>query len=248
MAGSGGVTIEDIDLADVGGDGLEARRGRDTLGGEPFAVEVDRGGDATEEGRMVVGGGSVNIALSIEADSPGVVVELMKKFESGPVLGEAVGAHTEASRGYLTSESGIADGSPDLVVETVAEVGWSGMGVIGAPTGEEDLLVIGHIVTIGVLEKVGVWGLVKIDAAISEGEGSGNVELVSEDGDLVAFAIAIGVFKNFQGIITWFVAPDFVDKLNILVGVVKKAERSGARHGMVNLRHDDPIGSPLPST
>ena len=51
-----------------------------------------------------------------------------------------------------------------------------------------------------------------------------------------------------RGLQTQVAKKSLVDKLNILVGVVKKAERSGARHGIVNLRHDDPIGSPLPST
>ena len=51
-----------------------------------------------------------------------------------------------------------------------------------------------------------------------------------------------------RGLQTQVARKSLVDKLNILVGVVKKAERSGARHGIVNLRHDDPIGSPLPST
>ena len=51
-----------------------------------------------------------------------------------------------------------------------------------------------------------------------------------------------------RGLQTQVARKSLVDKLSILVGVVKKAERSGARHGIVNLRHDDPIGSPLPST
>ena len=51
-----------------------------------------------------------------------------------------------------------------------------------------------------------------------------------------------------RGLETEVAKKSLVLKLNTLLGVVKKAERSGARHGIVNLRHDDPIGSPLPST
>jgi hypothetical protein len=71
------------------------------------------------------------------------------------------------------------------------------VGVIGAPAGEDDFFEVSFVVAIGVLQKEGVWGLVEEDAAVGEDEGGGDVELVGEDGDFVAFAVAVGVFEDF---------------------------------------------------
>jgi hypothetical protein len=86
VAGGGGVAIEDVDLADVGGDGLEGLGVGDALGGESFSAFVDAGGDAAEEGGMVVGGGAEDVAVLVEAEAPGVVVELVEEFDIGEVF------------------------------------------------------------------------------------------------------------------------------------------------------------------
>ena len=208
MASGCGVAIEDIDLSNVGRDGLEGFGVCDALGGEAFSAIMYGGGDATEEGRVAVCGGAENVAVVIEAKSPGVVVELVEEFDLGKVLGEAVDAHAEA--GVFGAKARVSHGSPDAVVEPIAEVGGPGVGVIGAPAAEEDFLFIGNVITVGVLQEKGVRCLVENDATVREGEGGGDVELVGEDGDFVAFAVAIGVFKNLERIIARVFAAHFI--------------------------------------
>ncbi|MFM1941647.1 MAG: hypothetical protein RI897_629 [Verrucomicrobiota bacterium] len=79
VAGAGGVLAEGIDLPDVGGDGVEVGGVRDHFGGHAGGIRVGGGGESAEEGGVGVGGGTEDIAGGVEAEAPGIVVELVEE-------------------------------------------------------------------------------------------------------------------------------------------------------------------------
>ena len=70
---------------------------------------------------------------------PGVVGELMEKFEGRSIRTESIHAHTEVE-GFpadFPSETGVADRSPEPIVVSIMQVAGLGMGVADAPSGHE---------------------------------------------------------------------------------------------------------------
>lgn len=199
MAGSGSVAPEDIDLPHVRGDGVEGGRGGDDVSAGTTSAGEDGGGDAAEEAWVVIGGGAKGVAGIVEAESPGVVVELVKELEIRAVFLETVDPHAESLA--IVIVGGVSDGAVELVIESVAEVGRAGMGVAGAPAGEDNLADVRFVVAVGVFQKEGFGGVVNVDASVCEGERGGDVEAIGKDGDLVAASIAIGVFEDFDLIV-----------------------------------------------
>lgn len=76
---AGGVLAEGVDLADVGGDGVEVGGIGDHFGGHAWGIRVGGGGEGAEEGGVGVGGGAEDIAGGVEAETPGIVIELVEK-------------------------------------------------------------------------------------------------------------------------------------------------------------------------
>lgn len=153
MSGGGGVATEDIDLSDVWGDGVERGRGGNedcalAFSTVPIFLRESGSGDAAEEAGVVIGGGAEDIADIIEAEAPGVVVKLVNEFEIRAVFLEAVDTHAEFLAVIVVG--GVADGSPELVIEAVAEIGGASVGVSGAPATEDDFADVGLVVAIGV--------------------------------------------------------------------------------------------------
>ena len=64
------------------------------------------------------------------------------------------------------AEAGIADDPPDPVVEPPSQVARAGVGVAGAPAGEQDLAHVGLAVAVGILEEERVGCLEDDHAAV----------------------------------------------------------------------------------
>lgn len=74
------------------------------------------------------------------------------------------------------------------------------MCVAGGPAGEEFFADIGFVIAVGVFEEEGVWGLVDDDAAVGEGEASGDGEFFGEDDGFVGAAIVVGIFEDADAV------------------------------------------------
>ena len=80
MSASGGVIIERIDLTNIWSNRKKAAGlGNHLSRHSPFSP-MDAVGNPAKKAGIIVGGGSKNITLLVESDTPSVVVELMKKF------------------------------------------------------------------------------------------------------------------------------------------------------------------------
>ena len=95
MTTTGGVGIEGIHLADIGGDGIKTRGTGDHFGTLATLFSIHCCRQASKESGVVIGCGTEDIPCLIEADSPGVVIKLVEKLDIGSVGFEAENAHAE---------------------------------------------------------------------------------------------------------------------------------------------------------
>ena len=90
------MTTEDIDLPEIGRDGMGEVLGVDAFGRHHAEAGGDGGGrDAAEKDRGVVGRPAELVARGIGALSPGIVGELVREFERRTIGLEPVGALAE---------------------------------------------------------------------------------------------------------------------------------------------------------
>ena len=149
---------------------------------------------------------------SLNAQSPGVVAGAAEEnsslvtFNSGnsPLTG-AARLKTKAVKAlaevhlltvHFAVEACVANGSVDPVVEAVMKVARPGVRVVRRPTGEEHLPQVGLAVAVGVLEEERVRSLMDNHTPGVRYQARGNAQLVRECGDLVANALAVGVFTH----------------------------------------------------
>ena len=95
MAAAGSVGIKGIDLPDIGSDGIKARGTGNHLGAHGTIGTIYGGRDAAKESGVVIGGRTEDITRFIEADSPGVVIKLVKELDIRSIGFETKHAHAE---------------------------------------------------------------------------------------------------------------------------------------------------------
>ena len=127
---------------------------------------------SAKKSRVVVGRGTEHIAGLVEADAPGVVVELMQKLHRRAVGAETEHPHAKAMllTADLTVEARVADRAVNPVVKTVAQIARTGVGVARAEAGEEYFTHVRLVVAVGVLEKEELRRVGDDDAAARKGE------------------------------------------------------------------------------
>ena len=172
------------------------------------AFRVDRRGQCAVKGGIVVRGRAEDVPRFVEAESPRVVVKLIEEFHFRSIGAKAenAGAKLEVFPSDIAFETGISDRAIDPVVESVTEVGRSGVRVADSPTGEEDFFPVGFVVAVLVFQKQKVRGLGHDDAVVPESERGRNIEAFGKDSDFVGFAVSIGVLENLDGVVAGAVA------------------------------------------
>ena len=172
MAAAGGVGIKGIDLPDVRRDGEKARRVGNHLCALAALAAVNGRRQSAEKSRVVVGRGAKHIAGLIEADAPGVVVELMQKLHCRAVRAEAEYAHAKAMllSADFAVKGRVTDRAVDPVVKTVAQIARAGVCVARAEAGEEHLTHVRLVVAVCVLKKQELRRVRHDDAAARKGE------------------------------------------------------------------------------
>ena len=95
MSASGGVIIESINLTNIWSNWKKAAGLGNHFRRHSLFSPMDAVGNPSKKARVIVGGGSKNITLLVESDSPSVVVELMKKFHLRSVRFETKGTGTK---------------------------------------------------------------------------------------------------------------------------------------------------------
>ena len=173
---------------------------QDAAGGEPSDLLIVAVGDRQVDARAAVGGRAEEEAFLGDPHAPRVVVRVPEKLELRAIGLEPVEPLAElvplaADRPV---EPGVTDDPVEPVIEAIAEVARPGVGVAGAPAGEENLADVGLVVAVGVLEEQGVGRLVDDQAAVGEGHAGGDAQLVGEDGELVGLAVAVGVLADLD--------------------------------------------------
>ena len=212
-ASGGGVAAEDVDLAEVGGDGVAGVDDVDFFGGLALgAFGVSGGGDAAEEDGGAVGGAAELVAGVVGAVGPGVVGEPVEELELGAVRFEAIGAHGELL--FFAADdafdAGVADAAVDPVVEAVVQVAGLGVGVADAPAVDDGFAEVGFVVAVGVFEVDEFGGGGDDDAFAGEDDAGGEVQFVGEDGEFVGLAVAVGVFADFDAVLAFTGVGDAV--------------------------------------
>ena len=127
----------------------------------------------------------------------------MEKLEGAAIRFEAEQAGRELD--FLTAdgaaESGIAVGGVDPIVEAITEVRNASVSVVGFKSGEQDLADVGVVVAVGVLEKNHVGAVGADETAVDEDGGGGDGKLVSEEGEFVGLAVAVGVLADVNAVV-----------------------------------------------
>ena len=156
LAGTCGVVIESVHLANVGRNRVERAVGRDHLRTHALlSLAVGGGADAAEEARVVVGGRAKYVAGRVETEPPSVVVELVHKLQL-----RSVRLHAEhpGSKALLLAadravKGRVSHGAPDPVVESIAQVRRTGMRVADPPPRRQNLAHVGFVIPVGVLQE-----------------------------------------------------------------------------------------------
>ena len=149
---------------------MEGRVLRDHLGSDASSFTVSGGRKGTEKSRIVVGRGTKGVTGSIEAKAPGVVVELVQKGDLGTIGSHVKDAVPEANLilSLATSITGIAHRAPNAIVQTIAKIGRTSVGISHSPTGIEDFSHVGHVIPVGVLEKKKIRSVSHDDSTIGK--------------------------------------------------------------------------------
>ena len=171
--------------------------------------------NASEETRVVVCGGTKDVPLLVQPDSLGVVVVLMKKFHLRAIGLEAEGSRSEIEffSTDLAIEPGISDRCIDPVVQTVTQIARPGVRIPGSETSKEDFANISLVVTVRILEEQEVRSMGKDYPAPGKGHGSRDVKSLRKNGELVRFAIPVGILANLDPIIA---LPTILDLIRIV--------------------------------
>src|SRR6185503_4514076 len=105
-----------------------------------------------------------------EAEAPGVVVARTDKFQRRAIGLEAKDSLPESDflPANRAAKSGIPDGAPNPVIETIAQVAGRRMRVPHAPTGEEHLPLVRLAVPVRVLKELRLAGMDDDDTAVGE--------------------------------------------------------------------------------
>src|SRR5439155_19535208 len=134
-----------------------------------------------------IGRRSEDDGIFSESEAPGVVIARANKLQRRAIGLETKDSLPEADF-FATNgatKSGIADGSPNPVVESVAQVAGGSVGVAHAPAGEEHLALIGLVVAVCILEKLGFARVDNDDDAVRENKACRDTQLVGENRELV---------------------------------------------------------------
>ena len=171
-----------------------------------------------EETRIVVGRRAEDIAGRIEAKPPSIVVELVQKgdiFAVGAHLKHA-GAKAVGFARLFAGISGIANRAPNLVVESIAQIGRPRMSVANPPTGVQGLAGIRAIVSVQILQKKHIRRLRHDDSAAAGKERGGNVQSFGKNRHSVATPVRIRILQNFDPVVALPSRLDFVGIIDAL--------------------------------
>ena len=91
---------------------------------------------------------------------------------------------------------------PNPIVWTVLKIADSTVSITHGPTGDEHLLEVGNIVTVGILEVDCGLAVLNDDSAAIADQGRGNAQVFSVDGELISLTIVVGVFTNLDAVTT----------------------------------------------
>ena len=99
-------------------------------------------------------------------------------------------------------EGRVTDRAPDPVVESVAQIRRTGVRVARAPPRRQHLAHVRLVVAVGVFQKQEVGRVSDDDSAARESDRGRDIQAFGEHRHLVALAVAVGVFEDFDFVIT----------------------------------------------
>src|SRR6185369_14749813 len=136
-------------------------------------------------------------------EAPGVVVARTDKFQRRAIGLEAKDSLPESDflPANRAAKSGIPDGAPNPVIETIAQVAGRRMRVPHAPAGEEHLTLVCLVVAVRILEKLCFAGMNDNDAAVGEDKTGRDAQLIGENREFVRASVTVGVLADFQAIV-----------------------------------------------
>ncbi|CAA9388778.1 MAG: hypothetical protein AVDCRST_MAG64-1080 [uncultured Phycisphaerae bacterium] len=222
VPGGGRVRPVVVHLADGPGGREHAVQVRDVLqplDRQPADRLVRPVRDVQVEARVLVGRPGEQVPLLAEPEAPSVVRQRREELDLGPVRLHPPDALGEPRRLAADGpvEPGVPDDAVDPVVRPVPQVARAGVGVVGAPAGEQHPPLVGLVVAVRVLQEQHVRGLGDDHPAVGEAQAGRDRQLVGEHGELVGDPVVVRVLKD----------ADPVPALARLLYLVRVVERLG---------------------
>ena len=192
---------------------------------------------------IAVGSRAEDEALFRETKAPGIVVRAAEELELRAVGKEAEEAGPEAHRltADLAIETRIADHPVHPAVKTPGEVAGAGVGVAGAPAGEEDLALLTYPVAVGVGKKEHRRGLGHDPSIPVVKKAGGNGKPLGDDGPRVVNAIGVGVVQTNDPVVPLAVSGED-DLIGVVEALGNEQPALGIKGHRQRLGFDDRLG------